>query len=77
MTEVLYSGRTKPACDGCIRTLLYLNNGTQIFIKKLQKNKKPPRELMIEAIAEFIGRMSTVLLPSIMSRPVSVEICAM
>lgn len=32
---------------------------------------------MIEAIAEFIGRMSTVLLPSKMSKPVSVEVCAM
>lgn len=32
---------------------------------------------MIEAIAEFIGRMSTVLLLSKMSKPVSVEVCAM
>lgn len=72
MTDGLYSVGTKPACYGCIRTLLHQNNGTQLFIKELPE-KKVPRELMIAAVAEFTRSMSIVLLLSKMSKPVSLE----
>lgn len=71
MTEVLDSVRTKPACYGCIRTLLRLNNGTQ----KYKGPAKTPRELIREATAETRGSTATVPLPSQTSTPVSQEAC--